>query len=246
MIRIPEPWESLPLPEHFSLGRDRAGRLCLYDARKHAPGPLCVDFLTGQGAWRARDVSKNDLLPRAVGLKSAHPPRTVLDATAGLGQDAATLALLGVDVTALEQSAIVHALLQDGIARAKAAKGPVGESLAKHLTVHCADARHFLRMMDERSTILDVVYLDPMFRQNKSARSRKEMQFLSDLLPEQSRQDLQELFELALRVAGRRVVVKRPLHAPELAENPAPSHALKGTSVRFDVYLAGAAPKADD
>ena len=238
MIRIPEPFESLPLPKHFTLGRDRLGRLCLFDNRKGAPGPLCVDFLTGKGGWRARDVSKSDLLPRAIGLKSAHPPRTVLDATAGLGADAATLALLGVEVTALEQSPVVHALLQDGIARAIAAKGEVGAALAKHLTLRRADARHFLLMQGpERSRILDVVYLDPMFREEKSARSRKEMQHLQELLPEESTGATEELFRLALVVAGKRVVVKRPLHAPELAGNPPPSHTLKGKSVRFDVYM---------
>ncbi|MCC6151918.1 MAG: class I SAM-dependent methyltransferase [Planctomycetes bacterium] len=237
MIRIPESFETLPLPEHFTLGRDKLGRLCLFDDRKGAPGPLCVDFLSGKGGWRARDVSKNDLLPRAIGVKSAHPPRTVLDATAGLGADAATLALLGLEVTALEQSPVVHALLQDGIARAMATNGDVGEALANHLTLRCADARHFLRMSDERSNILDVVYLDPMFRVKKSALSRKEMQHLQELLPAQSEIDLHELFALALRTAGKRVVVKRPLHAPELSENPAPSHTLKGKSVRFDVYL---------
>lgn len=131
MIRIPESFESLPLPEHFALGRDKLGRLCLFDQRRGAPGPLCVDFLAGKGGWRVRDVSRNDLLPRAIGLKSAHPPRTVLDATAGLGADAATLALLGLEVTALEKSAVVHALLQDGIARAIAAKGEVGAALSR-------------------------------------------------------------------------------------------------------------------
>jgi 16S rRNA (guanine1516-N2)-methyltransferase len=237
LIRIPEPFESLTLPEHFSLGRDKLGRLCLFDDRDDAPGPLCVDFLTGKGGWRARDISKNDLLPRAIGMKSAHPPRTVLDTTAGLGQDAASLAFLGIEVTALEQSKVVHALLLDGIARAVTAKGELGEALQKHLTLRCADARHFLRMLGERSGILDVVYLDPMFREEKSARSRKEMQHLQNLLPEQTAAETEELFRLALGVAAKRVVVKRPLHAPELAENPPPSHTLKGKSVRFDVYL---------
>jgi 16S rRNA (guanine1516-N2)-methyltransferase len=162
----------------------------------------------------------------------------VLDATAGLGQDAASLAFLGIEVTALEQSRIVHALLEDGIKRALAAAGELGEALKTHLTVRCADARHFLRMQGgERSKILDVIYLDPMFREKKRARSRKEMQHLQELLPEQNPAELDELFRLALGVAGKRVVVKRPLHAPELAENPPPSHTLKGKSVRFDVYL---------
>lgn len=104
--------------------------------------------------------------------------------------------------------------------------------------MRCADARHFLLMQGpERSRILDVVYLDPMFREEKSARSRKEMQHLQALLPPEDETQSAELLFLAQQIAGKRVVVKRPLHAPELAEDPAPSHTLKGKSVRFDVYL---------
>ena len=239
MIKIPEAFESLPLPEGFVLERDKQGRLSLFDTRDGAPGPLCVDFLSGKTGWRVRDLARGDLLPRAVGMKSKQPPRTLLDATAGLGFDAASLALMGLDVTAIEQSPIVHALLMDGLNRAITLGGEGFTRLKSNLKVICADSRHFLRMhAGERSSILDVIYLDPMFPEaGKRARSRKEMQHLQAILPPQPALELQELFQLAMGVAARRVVVKRPLHAPEIAENPPPSHCLKGKSVRFDVYI---------
>lgn len=239
MILAPESFESLPLPAGFSLARDKRGRLCLCDSRPGAAGPLCVDFLSGASGWRLRDLRRNDLLPRAVGLKSAHKPRTLLDATAGLCHDAASLALLGLEVTALEVSPVVFALLEDGLKRALALGGELGEMLCARLTPMCADARNFLRLSaGERSKILDVIYLDPMFPQNqKAARSRKEMQHLQALLPPPDPVELAELMQLALSVAARRVVVKRPLHAPAIVENPAPSHSHRGKSVRFDVYL---------
>jgi 16S rRNA (guanine1516-N2)-methyltransferase len=197
-----------------------------------------VDFLEGKQGWRLRDVRRKDLLSRAVGMQSGRPPRTVLDATAGLGFDAASLAMLGLEVTALEQSPVVYALIEDGFKRALLAGGEVGVKLQEHLHLRCADSRHFLRMLaGEKASIVDVVYLDPMFPERRSAKSRKELQHLQALLPPPDHAATTELFKLALAVASRRVVVKRPLQAPEIAENPAPSHCLKGKSVRFDVYI---------
>jgi len=243
MSLAPETFESLSLPAGFSLARDKQGRLCLIDSRKGAAGPLYVDFLAGASGWRLRDLSRNDLLPRAVGFKSARPPRTLLDATAGLGHDAASLALLGLDVTALEVSPVVFALLQDGLARARASGQELGRRIAERLTPLCADARSFLRLSAaECGSIPDVVYLDPMFPdKRKAARSRKEMQHLQALLPPPNAAELSELMKLALAVAAQRVVVKRPLHAPEIVDNPPPSHSHWGKSVRFDVYLVTSA-----
>lgn len=243
MNPAPPSFESLPLPAGFSLTRDHQGRLCLFDSREGAAGPLCVDFLAGASGWRLRDLGRSDLLPRAVGLKSARPPRTLLDATAGLGHDAASLALLGLEVTALEVSPVVFALLQDGLARASASGQELGRRLAQRLTPRCAEARAFLRLSAaERGITPDVVYLDPMFPdKRKAARSRKEMQHLQALLPPPSAAELSELMTLALGAAAQRVVVKRPLHAPEIVGNPPPSHSHKGKSVRFDVYLVTSA-----
>jgi len=47
--------------------------------------------------------------------------------------------------------------------------------------------------------------------------------------------DASELLPLALERTRYRVVVKRPAHAPFLAESK-PSYSLKGKSTRFDVY----------
>ena len=47
--------------------------------------------------------------------------------------------------------------------------------------------------------------------------------------------DASALLTLARRYVGRRVVVKRPLGAEPLA-GPAPSGAIRGTTVRYDIY----------
>ena len=49
-------------------------------------------------------------------------------------------------------------------------------------------------------------------------------------------QDALELLNTALASRAQRVVVKRPLKAQALKENPI--HSFEGTTVRFDLYTA--------
>jgi len=90
-----------------------------------------------------------------------------------------------------------------------------------------------------------VVYCDPMFPpRGKSAAVGGDMQVLHALVGETP--DGGDLLTAALRVATRRVVVKRPLRAPALAartlEHIRPSYALEGRASRFDVYLIETLP----
>ena len=45
------------------------------------------------------------------------------------------------------------------------------------------------------------------------------------------------LFDAAMSVATRKVVVKRPVHGAAIVEHVAPSHAVVSKNGRFDVYL---------
>lgn len=210
---------NLPLDPHAEFVLEHAhGRLQLRDTREGAPGPLYVDFVSAD-AERRRDAGRQLPLARAVGVKGDARP-SVLDATAGLGRDAFTLAALGCDVTGVERSPIIAALLRDGLERA-----------ACRLRLVVGDAREFMAGLAEDARP-DVVYLDPMFpERRKSAAVKKELQYLQELL---GPDDAQALFAAALKCARQRVVVKRPVHAPELAR---PNHTLEGKTVRFDVYL---------
>jgi 16S rRNA (guanine1516-N2)-methyltransferase len=201
-----------------------AGRLQLRDTRQGAPGPVWADFESAAIETR-REAGRGLLLAKAVGVKKGVMP-TVLDATAGLGRDAYTLAALGCEVTAAERSGVVAALLADAIDRS------AGDPAVQRIALHVGDAREIMETQQ-----FEVVYLDPMFpERRKSAQVKKEMQYMQALL---GKEDGAELFEPALQCATRRVVVKRPIHAPRIAETPAPTHVLKGKSVRFDVYARG-------
>jgi 16S rRNA (guanine1516-N2)-methyltransferase len=197
------------------------GCLQLRDTRPGAPGPIRADFQS-TAADNRRKAGRGLLLAKAVGIKGRELP-DVLDATAGLGRDAYTLAALGCNVTAFERSPVVAALLRDAIDRSR------GDPAVARIDLRVGDARE--EMARRR---YEVVYLDPMFPERGSALSKKEMQYMQLLLEPD---DGADLFAPALQCATRRVVVKRPIHAARLAPTPTPNHVFKGKSVRFDVYL---------
>lgn len=198
--------------------------------------PIFVDFLEGELAYRKKQGGgKSQLIAKAVGIK----PKiklSILDVTAGLGRDAFVLAALGCDVVMCERSPVIFALLEDGLKRAQ--KENWFNALSLKL-VH-ADAIDFLSRISGDNKP-DVVYIDPMFpERNKSALVKKEMRVLREVVGDDM--DSEKLFQVALSVAKKRVVVKRSKLAPTVT-NKKPDLVFMGKSSRFDVYLIHSAPK---
>ena len=192
---------------------------------RHHPrfGPVFTDWLSAE-MYRRVAAGKRQLLARAVGLNKRASLR-VLDATGGLGRDAWTLAALGADVTLAERNETLFTLLQDGHRRAVL----IEPEIAQRLLLVRADAHVLLQQS------WDVVHLDPMFpHAGKTALPQKELQILRELCGDDT--DADSLLAPAL-AAARRVAVKRPLSAPALA-NRKPRATLKGTQMRYDIYLA--------
>ena len=169
-------------------------------------------------------------LHQAIGRR----PATVVDATAGFGDDAIALAGFGHRVLAFEQCPIIAALLRESHRRPK--EDPKTAAIAEKLEIECADAR---RRLPELGFQPDVVYLDPMYsepRRKSRALPRIEIQLLRRLVGRED--DPHDLFEAALQSGARRIVVKRPIEAPPLIE-PRAAHQ-EGKLARYDVYDAGA------
>lgn len=199
-----------------------ANRLELRDNRGGTVRPLYVDPTVFER--RRSTLSRRQPLARAIGRQT----NTVVDATAGMGQDSFLLALMGYQVTAIERSTIVAALLQDGVSRA-------GDLLADRVNVICGDAREILPKLHPAP---DTVYVDPMFppKRKGSALARKSVRILRDLVGNDD--DAVELLSVCLRHAAKRVVVKRPSHAEPLKSAPSASH--EGKLVRYDTYFVNA------
>ena len=206
------------------------------------PGPVRVDFADAALQRRtSHGHAAGESVARACGLRKGATPR-VLDATAGLGRDSWILASLGATVDMFERSAIVHALLADGLRRAHAA--PALQATAERLTLHGIDAHSALAAMAQQSAESrpEVVYLDPMFpHREKSAKVKKDMWAFRHMVG--SDLDADALLELARAVAAKRVVVKRPRIAPDLNGEP-PHQRLLGQSSRFDLYTPKQLPSS--
>lgn len=194
-------------------------------------GRLHVDFLSGAMTYRRQHGGGiKQPLAKAVGIKSGKRP-SILDATAGLGNDAFLLATLGCNVCMVERSPLLAALLQDGIKRAASTEG-LQELISKRLSLLQGDARTILKTLKQKP---ETIYMDPMYpHRRKSALNRQEMRLIRCIVG--ADEDAGELLHTALDQAGKRVVVKRPKGAPPV-DAEVPTHIISMKNSRYDVYM---------
>lgn len=187
---------------------------------------------------------RNQPLGRAVGKDI----RTAVDATAGLGYDTYALALLGIEVLALERDANVFALLADALTRIQSDKKLTTVAARIHIEHASAHARlptlrtkvgFTLPLFTAREFVApDLILLDPMFGGDRgAAKPSKEIQALTATVGADV--DADSLLDMAIAAATQRVIVKRARLAPPLAGRE-PDWIIKGKLLRFDVYRAGA------
>lgn len=190
---------------------------------------LFIDFNTANFKRRcAAHHIYGEFVVRAVGAKP-NQPLLVVDATAGLGRESFLLAGAGCSVISLERSLELYTALQSGLARAQ--QQPESAEIVQRIQLICVDAREWLAATE---IIPDVIYLDPMFpERRKSALVKKEMRLLHQLVGTDA--DADQLLRCALRKAKKRVVVKRPSGAPQLADL-IPQGCIEGKRCRYDLY----------
>jgi 16S rRNA (guanine1516-N2)-methyltransferase len=195
--------------------------------------PTRVDLLDPGLLYRIRTSGKRQGLGKAIGLDKVRAGHVlqVVDATAGLGKDAMVLAALGCEVTMLERSPLLHALLLDGLQRARIAADSTWQPVLARLQLQEAEARSWL----PAQAAPDVVYIDPMFpARDNAAKSKKDIALLHHLLGEET--DLLSLLAVARATAKYRVVLKRP--DGKLAQQlPEPTLIVAGKAASFAVYV---------
>ena len=192
--------------------------------------PLIVDFVGGAVGHRFRSgEGRKQGLAKAAGFSSAVTPE-IVDATAGLGRDAFLLASLGARVTLIERSAVMHALLAEGLERAAAEGGRYAETVSRMTLMH-GDSRSILPQLKPQ-----VVLIDPMHPpRDKTALVKKEMRLIREIVGTDP--DAVELMLVALEAAQNRVVLKWPLRAEPMPGVSKPSHQIIGSSTRYDVFV---------
>ena len=203
--------------DYYLHWRDERYHLC--DRQNRHP-PLTLDFADYLGR------SGSETLPKTLrGLADA----PIADATAGWGKDAWLLASRGFTLTLYERNPYLHTLLAAALAAAQ--ENPRTAAIAARLTLNHADAAAALAPAS-----FAAVYLDPMYpERRKNAKVKKQMQALQQLLGHSD--DDATLLTRARLAATRRVIVKRPQHAPSLA-GITPDYHIDGPNTRYDIYLA--------
>ena len=209
----------------------RKDRIELYDLQLNTG--IHVDFVSGALAHRQQfGGGRGQAIARAIGLKQGNTP-SVLDVTGGLTRDAYILACLGCPITVLEQSPVLAELIRDGIER-----GLLSEESAivlnNHFTFQNMDAIEYMQTITDNKRP-DVIYIDPMYpERKKSALVKKDMQILQHLLGKD--ENAESLLEAALSVTGKRVVVKRPIHASPVTSLKTTS-SISSKKTRYDIYI---------
>lgn len=196
------------------------------------PQELRVDFVSGAVAHRLRfGGGRGQDLPKAMGLRAGKTPK-IIDATAGLGRDAFLLASLGAEVTLIERSPQMYALLRDGLDRALAAGGEFAQ-IVERMTLLQGDAKDLLPNLAG-----EAILIDPMHPPRKnSALVKRELRQVREIVG--TDEDAADLLRVALECASQRVVLKWPAKADPIAGVRACSHQILGKSTRYDVFMLG-------
>lgn len=200
------------------------GRVYVRDQEKRL---LEIDFDKNHLDYeRKGHRGKNELIAKALGVAKGY--RKVLDLSVGLAVDSVFLTQLGFEVTGVERSPVLYALLKEAFARTE-------KDYLKSYHLHFGDSLQFLKENKGKLDV-DAIYFDPMYpHKKKSALPKQEMVVFRDLVGHD--EDASEVLKEALTWPVQRVVVKRPMHAEELL--PGVRHSYEGKVVRYDTYVVG-------
>jgi 16S rRNA (guanine1516-N2)-methyltransferase len=173
---------------------------------------------------------QSELLVKAAKIKGFEGTITVMDCTAGLGEDSILLAAAGFRVKLYERDNIIAALLRDSLIRA--AQIQELAPIVERMELHEEDSLIALSQLKE---VPEVIYLDPMFpSRQKSALVKKKFQMLQQL--EQPCEEGDEFLQAAISCKPKKIVIKRPLKGEYLG-NRKPDYSINGKTIRYDCIV---------
>ncbi len=198
--------------------------LVLTDGRLQLKG----DFTSLMPRLKTSNLQR-EFLVKASRIKGVEHP-VLIDATAGMGEDSMILAAAGFEVYLFEYDHVIAALLRDALRRA-ADIPELSEAVSR---MHFTEGNS-IELMAGLDIEPDVVLLDPMFpARQKSALVKRKFQLLQQL--EKPCTDERDLLDAALNMKPRRVVIKRPLKGPYLADVK-PGYSINGKAIRYDCIV---------
>lgn len=208
--------------------------------------PLLLDFeLLSYRQRLLRGGRQKEPVARAV-MNGLEDGALVFDATAGLGRESMILAHAGAKVVSFERQLPIWIILNDALKRAQGSRffpftlpvlSPIGTIKDYSLALAGTDNHSLTLANDLNNARPEVIYYDPMFPEREnSAQVKKDMFVFQQVIGEDK--DIIEFLELALELAVKRVVLKRPSYAPPLAvAGLERSYFVDGGQCRFDCYV---------
>lgn len=208
--------------------------------------PLLLDFeLLSYRQRLLRGGRQKEPVARAV-MNGLEDGALVFDATAGLGRESMILAHAGAKVVSFERQLPIWIILNDALKRAQGSRffpftlpvlSPIGTIKDYSLALAGTDNRSLTLANDLNNARPEVIYYDPMFPEREnSAQVKKDMFVFQQVIGEDK--DIIEFLELALELAVKRVVLKRPSYAQPLAiAGLERSYFVDGGQCRFDCYV---------
>lgn len=188
--------------------------------------PIGIEFdreLTRHEEYFKKSSLQKELLAKAIGVKGPYRPK-VYDLTAGMLGDSLLFLAFGCDVWATERHPVIRFLIESALQNAQHPK-------SKNFHFHSGDALEFL----DHPPSVDVFYFDPMFEDaNEKTSPKKEMRIFRNLVGKD--QDAEIIFQKALSMKPKRLVVKRPKQSVQLVQKPSVEYI--GKSTRYDVYFS--------
>jgi len=211
------------------------------------PLAITVDFGSEKQRAMAANPALKSLLAKSIGAKKLPPNAWIVDATAGLGQDAFMMAAMGFRVTLIERSPPIAALLNNALSQVP--PNSWAYPIVQRMTLVHGETKTWIQtrsgnnlynagLSSHDSTAGSnpaIIYIDPMFPANtKKSLSQKSIQILKGIIGDAPQDE--GLLPAAQTAATHRIVVKRHRHSPYL-DGVKPALSFAGKSHRFDVYF---------
>jgi 16S rRNA (guanine1516-N2)-methyltransferase len=185
--------------------------------------PLYLKEIYAKLGIRQQNLA-NELLIQAIKINTK-AGSSVWDLTAGLGKDAFILSSFGYQVTMVEQNPVLATMLYYALSHKIIPP--------KNLKLVFGNSQEFLAKVTDRPNI---IYLDPMFKDNKAAKAKKDMQIIQMLDSDSVESSVDELFNLSYATVLNKVIVKRDNKQENIVASPKPSYTKSGKTIRFDIY----------
>ena len=175
------------------------------------------------------DLRKESIVKAAM-IKRKTKGLTIIDATAGLGEDSFILAAAGFNVVLFEKNNVIFELLKNAYERC--AKDDGTTEILDRMKLINGNSIEMLRSIDSRPNI---VFLDPMFPQRrKNGKIKKKFQLLQQL--EEPCDNENALLDAAIVAHPDKIIIKRPEHGEYFA-GIRPSYSIKGDTIRYDCIV---------